>query len=292
MKILLVGKKGQVGWELNRILSGSCELIALERKDLDLAKPDQIRKKIQEIKPGLIINAAAYTAVDQAENEPELAMAVNETAPRVLAGEAKQLNGALIHFSTDYVFDGETRQPYTEKAATNPLNVYGHTKLKGDISIQKLQIPYLIFRTGWVYGLKGENFLLTMQRLAAEKKELRIVDDQVGTPTWCVSIAEAVGKIILNLLQRDQLNIITAIKNISGIYNMTCMGETSWHGFAQAIFEKSGRTAPKLTPVPTTEHPTPATRPKYTVLSNLKLKKSFNIELPEWQTSLKHCLKP
>jgi dTDP-4-dehydrorhamnose reductase len=189
-RILLTGKNGQVGWELQRTLATLGEVVTLDRQDLDLADPDSIRRVVREHKPNLIVNAAAYTAVDKAEEESDLAMVINGTAPGILAEEAKRLSAAIIHYSTDYVFDGSKNTPYTEEDAPNPLNVYGRTKLAGERAIQAVGAPYLILRTSWVYGMRGKNFLLTILRLARERNEIKVVNDQIGAPTWSRIIAQ------------------------------------------------------------------------------------------------------
>ena len=290
MRILLLGKNGQVGWELLQTLAGSGEITALGRDDLDLSIPDQIRRRVQEIKPDLIVNGAAYTAVDKAEQEPELAMSINGIAPGILAEEAKKIGAALIHYSTDYVFNGNKKSPYTEDDAPSPVSVYGKTKLAGDMAIQAVGVPHLIFRTGWVYGLRGKNFLLTMQRLAREGKDIRVVDDQIGAPTWCRVIAESTAQIISQLFQGAPEQGTARIKEYSGIYNMTCSGQTSWHGFAKAILDRGGLSSSSLTAIPTTEYPTPAARPRYSVLSKARREKIFQSLSPAWEDSLKICL--
>ena len=195
MRILLTGKNGQVGWELQRALAPLGEVTACDREQLDLSDISQIRAKIRELRPQLIVNAAAYTAVDRAESEPEIAMQINATAPAAMAEAAKEVGALLIHYSTDYVFDGTSREPYTEDHATNPLNVYGKTKLAGEEAIRSSDASYLIFRTSWVYGARGKNFLLTILRLARERSELTIVNDQIGAPTWSRDIAEATAHV-------------------------------------------------------------------------------------------------
>jgi len=195
-KILLIGKEGQVGRELSSLLKPFGELTLFGKEDLDLTQADRIREQLRNVQPHVIVNAAAYTAVDQAEQEPDLTLAINGTAPAILAEEAKKLGAALVHYSTDYVFDGEKQDPYTEEDSPNPMGVYGRTKLAGDEAIQSTGLPHLIFRTAWVYGLKGKNFLLTIQRLAKERDELKIVDDQIGSPTWCRTIAQATANVL------------------------------------------------------------------------------------------------
>ena len=204
LKILLLGKNGQVGWELHRTLSPLGEVIATDRRDLDITDFHRVRETIHTIRPRVIVNATAYTAVDRAEDEPELAMLINGTAPGVLAEEAKKCGALLVHYSTDYVFDGTKKEPYTEEDTPNPLNVYGRTKLKGEEAIQSVDGNYLIFRTSWVYGERGHNFYLTIRRLAKEKEEISVVDDQIGAPTWCRTIAENTTFILAQGVNREE----------------------------------------------------------------------------------------
>lgn len=290
--ILLIGKNGQVGWELQRTLASLGKLVAAGHNECDLSNPDQFRPYIKEIKPTLIVNAAAYTAVDRAEEERELAMAINGVAPGILAEEAKKLNAALVHYSTDYVFDGSKQEPYTEQDEPNPLNVYGRTKLAGDEAIQAAGIPHLIFRTSWVYGMRGHNFLKTMLRLFAERDELNVVGDQTGSPTWCRSIAEVTAQVLaqLNSPMTDK-----APRDVSGIYNLTASGQTSWHGFARAINEQANNmqlltNMPAIRSITTDEYPTAATRPLYSVLSHDKLYEKFGLFPEDWQDGLRRCM--
>lgn len=295
-KIMLTGRNGQVGWELRRTLAPLGEVIALDRQQLDLTNPDQIRERVRATKPDIIVNAAAYTAVDKAEEEPELTMTVNGTAPGILAEEAKRLGAALVHFSTDYVFDGTKTVPYTEDDQPNPINVYGKTKLAGERAIQAVGVPHLILRTSWVYGMRRQNFLLTILRLAKERDELNIVDDQTGAPTWSRMIAGATTRLLVRserLGARDFTPRATHFTGLSGIYHLTASGSTSWYGFAGAILKQTTHQASRnlhLCPVPTTEYPTPAQRPKYSVLSNTKLKKIADIVLPNWEQTLKMAI--
>ena len=292
MRILLTGKNGQVGGELNKILTPFGEVTATGRNEMDLSDPDQICHTVREVNPELIINAGAYTAVDKAESEPELALAVNGIAPGILAKEAKKLGAVLIHYSTDYAYNGEMRSsPYTETDSPAPISVYGKTKLVGDLAIETSGVSYLIFRTSWVYGLEGKSFLGTILRLAKEKDELSVVDDQLGTPTWCRSIATATGGIIKQLADKSDGSLSETVSGLSGVYHMTCGGQTSWHGFAQVILERTAPDPmPRLKAIPTTDYPTPAVRPAYSVLSNAKLHETFGIELPLWEDALKQCL--
>ena len=290
-KILLIGKEGQVGGELSSLLQPLGELILCGEEDLDLTQGNRIREKLRDVQPHVIVNAAAYTAVDRAEEESDLAMAINGTAPAILAEEAKKLGAALVHYSTDYVFDGKKEEPYTEEDSPNPLGVYGRTKLAGDEAIQSTGLPHLIFRTAWVYGLKGKNFLLTMQRLAKERDELKIVDDQIGPPTWSRTIAQTTANILTQVLPQNSPGDLSRFKQASGLYNLVCGGQTSWFGFARAILEASSLSQDtKLIPIPTSEYPTPAKRPPNSVLSTEKLRSAFGIAPPAWDVTLKYCL--
>lgn len=285
-KILVTGKNGQVGWELQRTLACLGEVVALDRQALDLSSPDSIRAAIREVKPHLIVNPAAYTAVDKAESEPELALAVNGTAPGVMAEEAKRLGAVMVHYSTDYVFDGSKTKPYTEEDIPCPLNVYGNTKLAGEEAVRAVGVPHLILRTSWVYGVRGKNFLLTMRRLGKEREELKIVADQTGAPTWSRLIAEATAHIAAQRLTR--------LQELDGIYNFTASGSTSWHGFASAIFEhaaaQESAAIPRLIPIATSEYPLPAPRPANSVLCGDKLRREFGLVMPDWRDNLNLCL--
>ena len=293
--ILLVGKDGQVGWELNRTLATLGKVFAVGRKDLDLTDTNAIREKISEIKPQVIINAAAYTAVDQAEKESELAHAINAIAPQIMAEEAKKCGALLIHYSTDYIFDGHTNTPYTEEDEAKPVNVYGKTKLSGEQAIQSVDNHHLIFRLSWVYGMRGRNFLLTIKRLAAERDELKIVDDQVGVPTWCRIIAESTSQVLAQCREKSSGFLDTDyIQEVSGLYHMTGVGQTSWHGFAKAIIGEETKKESSLInkkvdiiPIPTSAYPLPASRSPYSVLSNNKFIDTFGIRLPDWRLQLK-----
>jgi dTDP-4-dehydrorhamnose reductase len=283
MKILLTGASGQVGYELARSLQCVGEVIAPDRRQMDLTNLDQIRSLIREIRPALIVNPAAYTAVDQAEQEPELAMRINAEAPGVMAQEAARLGAAMIHYSTDYVFDGRKQGAYTEDDAPNPLSVYGRSKLAGEQAVQQAGIAHLILRTSWVYGMRGKNFLLTMRRLAMEREVLRIVADQHGAPTWCRTIADTTANMLVQLTIGNQsLNWQSA----SGLYHLTAQGQTTWFGFTQAIVAGLGDgKQPQLIPITTDAYPLPAVRPMNSVLSCERLQKRF-CRLPNWQTAL------
>jgi dTDP-4-dehydrorhamnose reductase len=287
VKILLTGKNGQVGWELHRSLSTLGSVFAMGRSDMDLSKPETLGPVIREIRPDIIINAAAYTAVDKAESEPELAMTVNGIAPGVIAEEAQKIGAGMIHYSTDYVFDGETTSPYREEDSTCPLSVYGKSKLAGEKAVAQIDIPHFILRTGWVYSLRGSNFLLTMQKLAQTRKQIKVVGDQTGAPTWARSIAEGTVRI----LEQCRGATRPLVFPHSGVFNISCGGKTSWFGFAKKIFELSDLSGcTDVVFIPTIEYPTPATRPKYSLLSNEKLKQKFHHEMPQWQVALQECL--
>jgi dTDP-4-dehydrorhamnose reductase len=301
-KILLTGKTGQVGRELARLLDRVGEVTALDRQQLDLTKPDEIRQVVREARPDLIVNAAAYTAVDRAESEEAIAQAINAVAPGVLAEEAKKLGALLVHYSTDYVFDGTKGKPYEESDSTNPLSAYGRTKLEGERAIQQAEPAYLIFRTAWVYAREGRNFLLTILRLATEKEELRIVQDQIGAPTSSQEIAAATVKVLAQI--RTPAANVRQWPEIKGIYQMTAGGETNWYEFTKLILELAAsqsrpeawfaaatRGRPLMTrrivPIATVEYPTPARRPLYSVLSNKRLNREFGVKLPDWEAQLR-----
>jgi dTDP-4-dehydrorhamnose reductase len=289
-RILLTGKNGQVGWELQRALLTVGEVVAFDRQGMDLANPDAIRTVIREVKPKLIVNAAAYTDVDQAEKEPQAAMAINGTAPGILAEEAKRLGAAIVHYSTDYVFDGTKAAPYTEEDAPNPINVYGKSKLAGEQAIQAVGVPHLIFRTSWVYGARGKNFLLTVRRLAKEREELRIVADQTGAPTWSRTIAEATGQILASCLSPGQGGF-RHLEEHSGTYHLSSAGETTWYGFAVAIVDRIGSNGPRhrVVPINSSEYPKPARRPANSRLSSEVVAGKFGLALPDWALSLALC---
>lgn len=291
MKILLTGRTGQVGYELERSLQGLGEVIALDRSQMDLANLDQVRDVIRSTQPNLIVNPAAYTAVDKAESESTLAMRINGEAPGIMATEAKKIGAAMIHYSTDYVFDGTKSSPYTEADRPNPQNIYGASKLAGEQAIQASGIPHLILRTSWVYGLRGSNFLLTMRRLARERDELRIVADQHGSPTWCRTIADTTAHILAQLQGTSAATNITLenLRKHSGVFHLTSQGKTTWHEFTQAIVAHASVTKkPKITAITTQDYPTPAKRPHNSVLSCEKLRTAF-CDLPDWKEALRLC---
>ncbi|MDY7063852.1 dTDP-4-dehydrorhamnose reductase [Pseudomonas extremaustralis] len=285
MKILITGQHGQVSQALQQRLPDIGALIVLGRDQLDLANPGQIREHIRSNRPNLIINAAAHTAVDQAESEPDAAFAINAIAPGILAEEAKALCIPLIHYSTDYVFDGSKPAPYTETDAPNPLGVYGQSKLAGEQAIAAVGGEYLILRTSWVYSDHGKNFLLTMQRLLQEKPHLRIVADQIGAPTWAGTIALSTRA----LIERWQAGQAGGW----GIYHLTAQGQTSWFGFAQAIGEHlraQGKTCAELEAIPSSAYPTPAKRPLNSRLDCSRLQQQWHVSQPQWQDALRECL--
>lgn len=286
MNILLTGVKGQVGWELRRALAPLGRVTAVDRAELDLAEAQAIRAQVRALKPRVIVNPAAYTAVDRAQREAEQARAINAVAPAVLAEESKRCGAILVHYSTDYVFDGAKPEPYLEDDPANPLNVYGATKWEGEQAIRASGVRHLILRTSWVYGRRGQNFLLTMQRLMRERGELRIVDDQIGAPTWSRIIAEATAQILAQCLSPARG---ADRPEPWGTYHLTCGGATSWYGFAQAIAERIGF-ATRLVPIPSNEYPTPARRPANSRLDNGKLARSFGLRLPDWREALALCL--
>jgi len=284
MRILITGKYGQVGHELTRSLSCLGDVIATDSKTLDLSKTEELAEKVEKLAPDLIVNAAAYTAVDKAETEQELAYKVNALAPQILAEVAKKCDIPLIHYSTDYVFNGCSDRAWTEDAETQPLNVYGRTKLAGELAISNATDKYLIFRTSWVYGARGANFLNTMKRLAIDKVQLSIVHDQIGTPTWARHIADVTAQVISQSHQQTDF-----WQNHSGVYHLSGAGRASWFDFAQQIFNlmaAQGHSVPKLHPITTRDYPTPANRPANSLLDNTKLKQHFDLALPDWQTTL------
>ncbi len=287
-RILLSGANGQVGSALQHSLSKKNEVFAFDRTTLDLTNGAQIRQCVREIKPDIIINAAAYTAVDQAEKEADLAFAINGTAPGIFAEEAARINATLIHYSTDYVFDGSGTQSWREGDRPAPLNIYGKSKLVGEQTIRATGAAHLILRTSWVYGEHGNNFVKTILRIAAEKTEMNIIDDQVGAPTSAEFIANTTAK-ILNQLKDNSIALN------SGTYHLCCSGETSWHGFASEIVrlakQKNTALAVKsIHPVPTSAYPTPAERPKNSRLDCSRLNKIFGLQPMSWQTALANTL--
>lgn len=291
-RILLTGKNGQVGWELQRALAAPATVIALDSSQLNLADPDAIRRIVRENRPDIIINPAAFTAVDKAESEPELAMAVNGIAPGILAEEACRLGAVLVHYSTDYVFDGDKPAPYTEEDVPDPQCIYGKTKLAGEMAIRASGCRHLILRTSWVYGVHGGNFVKTVMRLAKERDELRIVADQSGAPTWARDLAQATLSAVAVWRKREWDD------SLSGLYHLTAAGRTNWHQYAEEIvrlarqYDAALACKPlRIRAIATHEYPTPAKRPANSALANDKIKHAFGIALPEWQDSLAECMR-
>lgn len=271
MRILLTGATGQVGWELRKTLAPLGEVRPLDRFGLNLADVPTLVASVRALQPGIIVNAAAYTAVDKAESERDEAFAVNATGPRVLAEEARRIGALLVHYSSDYVFDGEKASPYVEDDPTHPLSVYGESKLAGEQAILKSGCRHLVLRTSWVYGPRGRNFYLTMLRLAKERPELRVVDDQVGAPTSSLEIARATAALL--------------DKRAEGLYHMAAAGETSWCGFARAILERAGLKNPVVA-IRTEDYPTPAKRPRNSRLDCSRLRREHGVALLPWEEAL------
>ena len=288
VKILLSGRNGQLGWELARALAPLGEIVAFDRAGLDLADPARLASTVRELKPDIIVNPAAYTAVDRAESESEAAFAINARAPSVLAEEAKRLGALLIHYSTDYVFDGAKAAPYLEDDATNPLGVYGASKLEGERAIAASGARHWIFRTSWVYAPRGKNFLLTILRLAREGKPLRVVADQFGAPTSAAMLARATAQALTTQVQAISRLSPHNAPPPSGVYHMTAAGRTSWHGFARAILREFRLDNP-VTAIPASEYPLPAKRPGNSVLDNSRLAAAFGIRLPGWEDGLREA---
>jgi dTDP-4-dehydrorhamnose reductase len=292
MRIFLLGKNGQVGWELNRSLMLHGKIIALDRNQCDLSCPETIPEVVQAIKPDVIVNAAAYTAVDNAEKEEELATTINGTSVGVLAEEAQKCNALLIHYSTDYVFDGTKSEPYIEVDTPNPVNAYGRSKLVGEKAIIQSGCDYLILRTAWVYAARGMNFLRTILRLAQEREELRIVADQYGAPTWARNIADATTHVLSAALHERQGGGC-----VSGKYHISANGNTTWYGFSSAITELARRHAAggniiteRVLPISTEEYPLPALRPRNSLLDSAALAAHFGLTMPEWHDAMKLCI--
>jgi dTDP-4-dehydrorhamnose reductase len=285
-RVLIVGGAGQVGRELQRSFADFGEIVAVDRESVDLAEPAQVRELVQRVGPDVILNAAAYTAVDRAESERATAMAINAVAPGVLAEEARERGALFVHYSTDYVFDGSKQEPWTEDDEPNPLNAYGASKLAGEEAIRKVAGRYLIFRTSWVYGARGNNFLLTMLQLGRERERLRIVNDQHGAPTTSAELADATHRIVDGILSQR----FGAPEEWAGLYHMSCGGATTWFGFAQAIFARAGDLldgkAPVVESITSSEYPTPAKRPGNSVLSNARAQGRFAVQLAPWEVAL------
>jgi dTDP-4-dehydrorhamnose reductase len=290
-RILVLGAGGQLGAELARQFANAGHVIALGHQDLDLADESSLRARIRQSAADVILNAAAYTAVDRAESEPELAMAINASAPQILAEECAATGALLVHYSTDYVFDGTKSVPWSEDDSTNPLNIYGRSKLAGENGIRQAGRRFLIFRTSWVYGPTGKNFLRTMLRLGQERDVLSVVDDQTGAPTTTLELARST-RLIVDGIWRGEFG---EDAQWSGLYHMTCAGSASWYQFAQAIFSKISctlqRGAPKVQPISTSAYPTPALRPANSVLSNEKLWRRFGVRLAGWEDALEEVIR-
>jgi dTDP-4-dehydrorhamnose reductase len=297
LRVLITGCNGQVGWHLQRTLAPMGEVTAIDIEQVDLTNSRAVARTVREAAPDIVVNAAAYTAVDKAESEPELARAINVGAPAQIAEECSRSGALLIHYSTDYVYDGSKRAPYEERDATGPLSVYGETKLAGDQAIQASGCAHIILRTTWVYDIRGKNFLRTVIRLAQEKEELRIVGDQYGAPTWARGLAEATTIILSRCLEHKS----GTGKWRTGVFHLTAGGQTSWAGFAQAILEDYIAFRPadgtgefglplktrKVSPITTEEYPTPARRPRNSVLSNAQVQAAFGITMPNWRDQLR-----
>ena len=306
-RILVTGANGQVGWELRRSLQPMGEVIATEfdlqsgaaQHALNLADPNAIRALVRELQPQLIVNAAAYTAVDQAEDDVDLAMAINAVAPGVLAEEAKRCGAALVHYSTEYVFDGTKSSPYTEADQPNPLSVYGRSKLAGEQAIEQVAGAHLIFRTSWVYGARGKNFLLTILRLARERSELKVVDDQFGAPNWSRMLAEATAQVLATQFggaaapDREWAAVLARLQAVSGLYHLSASGASSWCNFARNIVEAAiakGGSPCEVKGITSDQYPTRARRPQNSRLSTDKFTRTFGLSLPAWDEALRLCL--
>jgi dTDP-4-dehydrorhamnose reductase len=281
MNILLLGCRGQVGWELERALAPLGDLTALDREGANLSDPAGVGRVVLDARPAVVVNAAAYTAVDRAESESELAQRINAEAVGAIGAAAERLGALVVHYSTDYVFDGEKHGAYVETDATGPLGAYGRSKLAGEQALAASGAAHLVFRTSWVYGARGANFLLTMLRLARERPALRVVADQTGAPTWSRDIASATAAVVARYGAGERA--------ASGVYHMAGGGETTWHGFAERILCIAGLTTP-VEPIPTSGYPTPARRPRNSRLDTGRLHRAFGIRLPAWETSLERCM--
>jgi dTDP-4-dehydrorhamnose reductase len=301
LKLLVTGANGQVGWHLQRTLAPMGEVMAIDIEQVDLTDLDAVSRTVRDFAPDIVVNTAAYTAVDKAESEPELARAINVAAPEQIAKECARTGALLVHYSTDYVYEGSKPSPYEESDATGPLSVYGETKLAGDRAIMATGCAHIILRTTWVYDIRGKNFLRTVLRLAREKEELRMVGDQYGAPTWARGLAESTTIILARLLERKSATSSWQ----SGLFHLTALGTTSWAGFAQAILEdyedllawpaETGEfggelKAKRVVAITTEQYQTPARRPRNSVLSNAKIQAAFGIALPDWRAQLRLAL--
>ena len=278
--ILLTGARGQLGREHAAALPALGDVVACDRSTLDLADPAAIVDAVRRVRPQIIVNAAAYTGVDRAETERETALAINARAPGILADEARRAHATLIHYSTDYVFDGRQTAPYDESAPTHPINAYGESKLAGEQAISASGASAITLRTSWVYGRHGQNFLVTMQNLAARRSHLRVVADQTGVPNWSRSVARATSRMIREAGEH--------LADRAGLYHLSAAGSTTWYGFARAILEGCGV---EITPIASVDYPTPARRPAYGVLDATRFARTFGFALPDWQTLLQECLR-
>ncbi len=292
MRLLLTGANGQVGWELRRSLVPLGEVIAMDRKACDLSRQQDLPRIIREAAPDVIVNAAAYTAVDRAEEEEPLATMINATAVGIIADAARKLGALLIYYSTDYVFDGTKARPYTEDDLPRPINAYGRSKLAGDRAIEHCGGHALILRTSWIYAGRGHNFLRTILGLSRVRDQLQIVDDQIGAPTWARDIADATASIVRRAWRERETGNFS-----SGIFNLTAAGEASWFGFAQTILEQAAlsedaqRNKTRIIPISSFERPLPAARPKNSRLAGNRVRARFRIEMPEWRRALALCLR-
>jgi len=302
-RILVTGCHGQLSWELRRSLQCQGDVVALGCKDLNLLDTKAIRAVVRELNPHIIVNAAAYTAVDNAENEPDLARALNVTAPAVLAESALAVGAMLVHYSTDYVFDGDNQTPYLESDRTNPQSVYGQSKLDGELAIIDSGVQHLILRTSWVYGMRGNNFLLAILKLARKQEEIRVVDDQIGAPTWSRSVAEATSQILAQHVTAGLAGTGAGDEagdgdlRLNKIYNLASGGRTSWYGFARAFIDLAVAhgeplALQRLIPITTAEYPTRAIRPAFSLLCCDRIADAYGVRLPDWHTSLDLVMEP
>lgn len=296
MRILLTGGTGQLGWELRRTLAPRGEISAPGRDLLDLRDPDAIRDAVRKVQPDLVVNAAAYNDVDRAEAETEGAFAVNAEAPHLLAREAGRAGAALIHYSTDYVFRGDRDEPYPEDAEPDPVNAYGRSKRQGELAVLDAGVPCLVFRLSWVYGPRRTNFVNTMLRLFRDRKTLRVVDDQWGSPTWCRTAAEVTAQVLASI-SAEHRELAGGIRERGGLYHLAARGRVSRHEQARAIQRHAHRLRPEagydrcaIQAIPTSEYPTEAARPRSTPLSSSRLEQSFGLSLPGWEEELVRCL--